>query len=201
MTQKSSISSTVKKDLEKANQDFQAFDQNVKELTQDRMDMTPKEEVEKQTKLSQKDLEKSKDIYLKPKKSLGPGRDSKTNFVEKFNEKYRKDYEFATEYVQFIAENKEIIGEAIEIWTKPFPGMNTEFWEVPTNIPVWGPRHLAEQITKAKYHRLSMKDDSFTGSDSRGKYFGTMVADTTIQRLDAYPAKQRKSLFMGASGF
>jgi len=58
---------------------------------------------------------------------------------------------FQKEYVQFIAENKEIIGETIEIWTRPFGGMPAEFWKVPVNKPVWGPRYLAEQIKRCYY--------------------------------------------------
>jgi hypothetical protein len=191
MTDKPKVNSSAQKELDKAEKQFEAFDNQVKDLTLDRMNMAPKPELEPQTKLSQKDIEKSKDIYLKPIKTIG--------CRDKFNEDYRKDYEFAKEYVHFIAENKEIIGESIDIWTRPFAGMPAEEWLVPTNKPVWGPRYLAEQIKSKYYHRLVMQQSSVTGSDGMGTYHGSIVADTTIQRLDARPVGARKSVFTGAT--
>lgn len=195
------VNSSGEKELDKAQEQFDAFDNQVKELTLDRMNMAPKQEIEPQTKLSSNEIAKSKDIYLKPAKSLGVGVHPKTGVHEKFNEDYRKDWEFAKEYVHFTAENKEIIGETIELWTKPFPGVNCEFWKVPVNTPVWGPRYLAERIKGCSYHRLRTEDGMQTGSDGFGKYHGTLVVDTTIQRLDAIPVSNRKSVFMGANSF
>ena len=186
--------SMVEKELEKAVEQFDAFDKNVKEMTLDRMNMAPKEEVEPQTKLSQADIEKSKEIYLKPHRSL--------NSREKFNEAFRSDYEFQMEYVRFIPEHKELIGEVIEMWTKPFPGMPAQEWRIPTGKPIWAPRHVAERLASCKYHRLVMKENVINGSDQAGnKYYGSMAADTTIQRLDAIPVSTRKSIFMGANSF
>ena len=193
MTDKSKMSSTAQKELDKVQTQFDTFDNQVKEMTLDRMNMTPKEDVEPQTKLSQKDIEKSKEIYLKPRRAIGS--------KEKFNEEYRKDYEFSMEYVQFIAENKDIIGESLELWTKPFPGMPAQEWNVPVNKPVWGPRHLAERLAGCRYHRLKMQQNVATGTDGMGQYYGSMAVDTTVQRLDAIPVNTRKSIFMGASGF
>jgi len=187
--------SSVEKELDKVEKQFESFDKNVKELTQDRMNMAPKLETEPQTQLSSKEIQKSKDIYLKPSKSIG------CSLKDKFNEDYRSQYNFDKEYVQFIAENNEIIGETIEIWTRPYGGMPAEFWEVPTNKPVWGPRYLAEQIKGCKYHRLIMKQNVGVGADGMGQYYGAMAADSTIQRLDARPATTRKSVFMGANSF
>lgn len=194
MVQKPKVSNSLaEKEMEKAEAQFQEFDQNIKEMTLDRMNTTPIKDEEPQTKLSQKDIEKSKDIYLKPKRTIAS--------KEKFNEDYREEYNFAKEYVQFIAENKEIIGESIEIWTKPFAGMPAEEWVVPTNKPVWGPRYLAERIHGCKYHRFVMQQNVGTGTDGMGQYYGSMAVDTTIQRLDAVPASTRKSIFMGATKF
>ena len=179
--------------MEQAEKQFKAFDDNVKELTLDRMNEAPKADVEPQTKLSSQDLRASKDIYLKPKKSI--------SCQEKFNEKFRDQYNFQKEYVNFIAENKEIIGEDIDLWTRPFPGMPAEEWIVPTNKPVWGPRYLAEQINRASYHRLKMQQSVISGADSAGQYYGQMVADETINRLEARPVTNKKSIFMGAHTF
>ena len=186
--------SLAQKELDKAEKQFEAFDDNIKEMTMDRMNNAPKEDLEPQTKISQKDLEKSKDVYLKPFKSIS------CSHTDKFNEKFRKDYEFDKEYVHFIAENKEIIGETIDIWTRPYGGMAAEMWKVPCNKPVWGPRYLAEQIKRKCYHRFVMQQVA-TGEDNRGQYYGSMAVDTTIPRLEARPVSSRRSVFMGSNNF
>ena len=187
------INSQGNKELEKAQEQFDEFEKNVKDLTLDRMNAAPKQEMEPIHKIAQKDLEKSNDIYLKPFKSIGS--------AEKFNERFRDDYNFSMEYVRFIPEFRELIGETIELWTKPFPGMPAEFWQVPSGKPVWGPRHLAERLAGCKYHRLVMKQNISTGMDGLGQYYGAMAADTQIQRIDALPVSTRKSVFMGATSF
>lgn len=181
------------KELDKAEKQFQEFDNQVKSMTMDRMKAAPTKEVEPQTKMSQDDIEKSKEIYLKPKRSIASR--------EKFNEDYREDYNYAMELVRFIPENKEIIGETIELWTKPFAGMPAQEWSVPTGKPVWGPRHLAERLANCKYHRLTMQQHVMTETNHVGQMFGAMAVDTTVQRLDAIPVSNRKSIFMGAKSF
>ncbi len=187
---KPKVSSLGNKELDKAEKQFEAFDQNIKDLTLDRMNTAPKIDFEPQTKLSSKDIEKSKELYLKPFRSVSS--------KEKFNEAFREDYNFAKEYVHFTAENKEIIGEELDFWVKPFAGMPAEEWKVPVNKPLWAPRYVAERIKGCKYHRLVMQESTTMGADGMGKYYGSMVADTTIQRLDAIPVSTRKSIFMGA---
>ena len=189
MTKPEVNTSTAEKEISKIEKQFDAFDQNIKELTLDRMNEAPKKEIEPQMNLSSKQIEKAKEIYLKPERSIGS--------KEPFNEKYRDQYNFDKEYVHFTAQNNEIIGEAIETWTKPYAGMPAEYWRVPVNKPVWGPRYLAEQIKRKRYHRLVMQENRMAGSDGYGQYYGSMAADTTIQRLDALPVNTRKSVFMG----
>lgn len=184
---------TAEKELQKAQDQFESFDNSIKDMTFDRMNATPKQETESQTQISQKDRDKMKDIYLKPARSISS--------KEKFNENYRKDYEHDKEYVQFEAENKEIIGETIDLWTKPYAGLPAEYWNVPTNKPVWGPRYLAEQIKRCNYHRFTMQQSVMTNSNSAGQFYGAMAVDTTIQRLDARPVSTRKSFFMGSGNF
>mgnify|MGYP001558676532 CR=1 FL=1 len=191
--EKPSLNSASARELDKVEKQFDEFSENIENLTLDRMNQAQKTELEPQTKMSQGDMEKSKEIYLKPSKTIS-GRD-------KFNENYRQDYNFAKEYVKIIAENKEIIGETIEMWTKPFAGVPAEQWKVPVNKPVWAPRYVAEQIKRCSYHRLTMQQNVGMGADQMGSYFGNMVADNVIQRLDAIPAATRKSIFMGASNF
>jgi hypothetical protein len=182
----------AQKELDKAEAQFEKFNEDVKSMTLDRMNETPVQETEPQTKISTKEAQKKDGIWLKPVRSLSS--------KEKFNEAYRKTYEFAKQYVKFIAENKEIIGETINKWTKDFPGVDCEYWEVPVNTVVWGPRYLAEGIKKCKYHRLIMRDTP-TNADGMGTYYGTMAVDTTVQRLDAHPVTENTSVFMGASSF
>ena len=189
---KPKVNSAGQRELDKAEANFKEFDESIKSMTLDRMNMAPKENAEPQTKMAQSDIDKSKDVYLKPARSISS--------KEKFNEKYREDFNFKTEFVQFIAENREIIGETIEMWTKPFAGMPAEFWQVPTNKPIWGPRHLAEKIKNSNYHRFVMENNT-VGSDGKGAYYGQMATDTIIQRLDAHPVSSRKSVFMGTHSF
>jgi hypothetical protein len=185
--------SESEKELDQVAQQFDKFDKDIKEMTVDRMNMAPKLDVEPQTNLSQREIDKTKDIYLKPKRAVGS--------KEKFNEDYREQYNHSKEYVQFMAQNHEILGENIEMWTKPFAGMPAEEWVVPVNKPVWAPRYVAEQISRCKYHRLVMQDSVSTGGDHRAQFYGQMAVDTTINRLDAMPVNQRRSVFMGAKSF
>lgn len=193
MTEKPKVSgSLAQKELAKAEQQFENFESQIKEMTLDRMNTAPITETPPQVLTSQADREKQKEIYLKPERTIG--------CRDKFNENFRKEYEFDKQYVQFEAEHKEIIGEAIDIWTKPFAGIPAEFWKVPTNKAVWGPRYLAEQIKRKRYHRLIMQE-KVTQVDGMGQYYGNMVADSTIQRIDARPVSSNKSFFMGAKTF
>jgi len=189
---KPKVNSNAQKELDRAEKHFEQFSSEVKNLTLDRMNEAPKEELEPQTKLSSKEISKSNIPFLKPKKTV--------SCKEKFNEAHRADYEFAKERVNFVAENNELIGETIDIWTRPFPGIPAEEWEVPTNKPVNGPRYLAEQIKRCTYHRLVMQD-RVVSTASEGSYTGQMIADTIKQRLDAHPVSDKKSVFMGASSF
>lgn len=190
--------SYAQRELDKAEQQFEQFNDSVKEMNLDRMNAAPKHEVEG-PRISQKEIDRSKDIYLKPKKTIW-AMDPKTGKGQPFNEKFRAEYEYRKEMVQFIAEHKELSGDMIEKWTRPYGGLPAEFWEVPTNKPVWGPRYLAEEIKNKSYHKLTM-DDRVTGSDGRAQYFGAIAVESTVQRLDAHSVSQKKSYFMGASGF
>lgn len=193
MAQKPNMNSESAKELDKVEKQFDQYQENLDQMTLDRMNLSSKQDIEPQTKMSQEDIAKSKEIYLKPARTIA-GR-------EKFNEDYRKDYEFDKEYVQFTGENREIIGEHIEMWTKPYAGIPCEFWKVPVNKPVWGPRYLAEQIKRCNYHRFTMQQNTMTSADGMGTYHGNIVVDTTIQRLDALPVSTRRSIFMGSRTF
>lgn len=193
MTDKPKVSSSSQKELDKVAEQFDKFKENVENLTLDRMNAAPREESEPQTKLSSKEVAKSHIPVLKPKRTV--------SCREKFNEKFREDFNFASEMVCFVAQNNEIIGETITMWSRPFPGMAAEEWEIPTNKPVRAPRYVAEQLKKCQYHRLVMEESRPTSSDHTGVYVGSMIADSVKQRLDAHPVGESKSVFMGVSGF
>lgn len=179
-------------ELDKVEKQLDTFQENVDNLIADRSMSAPREEVEQQTKLSSKEIANSKEIYLKPIKRIGSR--------EKFNEKFRASFDYDKEFVRVIAEHKELIGESIECWTKPYAGMPAENWIVPTNKPVWMPRYLAEQLKRKYYHRLVMKNTE-TGSDGMAQYYGSMAADTTIARLDCIKAPEKTTLFLGNRHF
>lgn len=191
------INSEGQQELDKAKEQIDAFSEQIHSLNLDTLHAGKKEEVEPQTKLSQAELNRSKDIYLKPSRSISS--------KEKFNEGFRDEYNFAKEYVHFTAENKEIIGETIELWTKPYPGMPAEFWQVPTNKPIWGPRYLAERIRGCQYRVLKMDEspaeNNTSSRDSVAVYKGVIQVDKQVSRLTAEPVSNRRSVFMGASDF
>lgn len=190
---KPKVNSEGERELQKAEKQFDSFDQQVKDLTLDRMNSAPRMEVEPQTKIAQADLDKKKDIYLKPIRVQ--------HSREKFNEKFRDEFNFAKEYVNFIAENREMPGCPLELWTKKFPGQDAEEWKIPVNVPVWGPRYLAEQIKNCSYHVLKMNEQKIVGYNSFGADTGQIVVDSVVNRLDAVPASKRRSIFMGANNF
>ncbi len=189
------VNSESQRQLDKASEHLDTFTVKVTDLVEKRMNFDPSRSANAapQTNLSQNEIQKSKDIYLKPARAIGS--------KEKFNDKFRSSYDFDKEYVQFIAENKELIGSDIEIWTKPYPGMPAEYWIIPANKPVYGPRYLAEQLKRKFYHRLKSDEKRVTGDNAYGGDMGMIVVDTTVQRLDAQPVTQRKSIFMGATNF
>jgi hypothetical protein len=180
------------KELDKVQAQFEAFDSAIKDMTLDKMNQAPKLQTEPQAKLSSEQIRKAEDIYLKPKKSIGA--------PDKFNERFRERWNRQKEYVQFIAQNNEIIGESIEKWTRPFGGIPAEYWEVPVNKPVWGPRYLAEAISSKKYHRFVMENRPVE-SNGMGTVYGAMAVQQTVQRLDAFPVSMQKTIAMGARSF
>lgn len=193
------VNSDGERELQKVEQQIQSFENCAK--TASKQENIPMEDKEPIHKISQEEVEKMGDIYLKPIRRIAPGADSKTGFKETFNEKFRSEYEHAKEYVRFIPEHREIIGEVIECWTKKFPGTYCEFWKIPTGRPVWGPRYLKEQLQDCKYVRYMMDQRVTTGGDGMGQYYGGMIAEKIIQRLDAIEVSNRKNFAMGCNDF
>lgn len=188
-------SSLAEQELDRLDGQFKEFEDQVKSFDINTLAKAPKEETEPQTKMSQNEIASAlqKPLYLKPAKSIGS--------PQKFNEKFRDQWEYAKQYVPFIAEHNEVKGDTIEIWTRRYAGTPAEFWQVPVNKPVMGPRYLAEQIRSRCYRRLVMDESKKTGSDGMGTWYGAMVAETTINRLNANPVTNKRSIFVGDSAF
>lgn len=188
------VSARAQEQLDRAEKKFEEYKDQINSLSDIDRSAVKQEEAEPQTKLSSREQSKllHNAIALKPSKTIGT--------PQKFNEKFREEYEFLKERVYFIAEHKELVGDMIEKWTRPFGGLPAEFWIIPSNKIVYGPRYLAEELKKCYYIRYKTEDRPV--SESGGMTFtGAMIAETRVQRLDAIPVNDRRSVFMGASNF
>jgi hypothetical protein len=161
-------------ELDKVQEQFDDFQAQTKAITVDVASKAPMEDFVPQTLISNKEANNSI-RYIKPSKSIGS--------KEPFNEKYRAAYEEAKKFVRCIVENREMQGEKVESWTKPFPGMPAEFWEVPVNVPIAVPRYVAQRLSECKYHRLTMEDRA-TGTTGSATWTGAMVVSETTHRID-----------------
>jgi hypothetical protein len=166
------VDNSGQKELKKVEKEFENFNKEVKEVSEKALFTPPLEEKKELDPSIPKDA-----IVLSPIKKI--------NSQEPFNENFREDYNYKNENICFIAENIEISGEDISLWTKPFAGMSAMEWSVPVNKPVVGPRYLYEQIASKFYNRLVM-DQKPIQSESGMTYYGTMVATNTIHRLNAH---------------
>lgn len=189
---KPKVSASSQKQLDDCEKKFDKFKDEVKSLEHDQLRKVTIREEDSQTKLSSKEIAKNNHLYLKPERTLSDN--------QKFNEKFADEWEFQKQYVNFIAEHKELIGETIEMWTHPFGGKGASYWKVPTNKPIWAPRYVAEQIKRKRYVRFKTADVN-TSQGEGVTYYGSLVAETQIQRLDANPVSSRSSVFMGESNF
>jgi hypothetical protein len=176
MADRPKLNSESAKELEKVQVQFDKFDDNVKSLTDVNLS-APIADFEPQTKMSTREATRHEAEYIKPARTIGS--------KEPFNEKFRAESEQAKKYVRCIAENREIIGERCEFWTKPFPGYPAEFWQLPVNKPICVPGYVAKRLSECSYSRMTMDDSKTVSSDGMGTYYGTMVVKDRIQRLDA----------------
>jgi hypothetical protein len=175
------INSDGQTQLDQAVAQVDAFNDELKTLANNAPNSAPLQETEQQTKISSREAIKYDAPYIKPERSI--------QCKEKPNEKYQKQHDYMWEYVKIIAENNEIIGEAIEMWTKQFAGDPAHFWKIPVNKPIYVPRLVAEQLTRCCYTRYAMEDkQNSMGSDGMGTYYSGMIAKNTVRRLNALPA-------------
>lgn len=185
MAERPNIKSESQKELDKVEAQFDQFEKQLMALNN--MPMGNAEATEQQTKISTREANTSDAPYLKPIRTIGPGVNPKTGEKEGFNEKFRSQYEYAKQYIRVIAENNEIVGETIECWTKPFPGINLEFWRVPSNKPVMIPRYLASQLATRQYIRYSMEEPRMRGTEDGHQFYSGMIGRDVRKRLDCRP--------------
>lgn len=179
MADKPKVNSKGQEELDKVQEQFEHFDEQVKSLSLDTMNKAPILETEQQTKLSDREMKKTDADYIKPARSMA--------CREKFNERYRADWERDRKYVKVLVENLEIIGEKVETWTRPYAGIPAEFWQVPVNKPVYVPLYLAKQLSECKYHRLIMDETKNISADGMGTYYGSMAVKDIRRRIDCRP--------------
>ncbi len=184
----------MEQEIDKVESHFDSQEKILREsMSLDRLNQLPAEEAEPIHKMTQKQVSEAKDIYIQPFKTIA--------CRDKFNEDYRDEYNYSMEWVYITAQNNMILNEYLDFWTKPFAGIPYEEWKVPVNKPIWVRRHVAERIKGCKYHELHMDQSKKVEHDEFGDYVGQMVAKKSVQRLDAFPATKRKSIFMGAESF
>lgn len=176
MVDRPKLVSESQKELDKVEAQFDQFEKQMQALSGQGNPVTEREE---QSKLSSKEQNNTDAPYIKPNRTIGS--------KEAFNEKFRATYDYSKQYVRVIAENNEIKGETIEVWTKPFPGVPAEFWKVPVNKPIYIPRYLASQIATRVYNKYVMEDRP-THMEGGGTFYGSLIAKETMRRLDCRPA-------------
>lgn len=182
MARTPSVNSEGQKELEKVSQQFDQYKNEIETILDNRnvKGQSPEHEI------SQKDIEKSQEIYIKPNRVIMS--------KEKFNERYREQYNYAKEYVHYTVEHHECKGDSIEFWTKPFPGVAAEFWIVPSGKPVWIPRYVADKLEHGcTYRRLKTVDRPYSQDQMGTQYFGQLVQDEINYRISGRPVSTRKN--------
>lgn len=181
MAGKPGVNSDGQKELDKAEKQLEKFENDIKTV----VDQRGKASEYPEHKISQKEVEKSTDIYLKPQKVIFSR--------EKFNEEYREQYNEAKKYVHYTVQHEECKGDRVEMWTKCFPGVAAEFWVIPSGKPVWIPRYVADKLENGcGYHRLKTQDRPTESDSIGGQYYGTLVVDEYTHRITARPVSTRK---------
>lgn len=185
MARMPSVNSEGQKELEKVSEQFDNYKSEVDTLLEKRN--VTGEAPEHQ--ISQKEIEKSTDVYIKPNRVIMS--------KEKFNEKFRDQYNQAKEYVHYTVEHHECKGDAVEMWTKPYPGVPAEFWIIPTSKAVWVPKYVMDKLEHGcTYRRLKTVDRNYSQDHMGTQYFGQLVQDEVNYRISARPVSTRKSFSM-----
>ena len=131
MARKPNVNAEGQVELEKTGEQIEGMEAKAKSINLDQTILATRKETEPQTKIAQSDSQKMPEIYLKPKRTYPPGVNPKTGAVEQFNEKFRAEYNFQKEYVNFIAENMKSTCKEILLTSKAF---STIIFAIPLGI-------------------------------------------------------------------
>lgn len=186
------VNSEGQKELDRVEDQFKNFNESVHEAKEESRKLVAKE-TEPHVKMSQEEMNRSDVIYLKPKRTF-PSR-------EKFNEKFRDEFNRQSEYVEFIAENREVKGESIDFCIKKFPGQSVEEWVVPVDKPVAAPRYVKERIQDCGYTVFTTANRDVTGREGGIEYYGQMVAEERRERLAARDYVRKPRIFTGSRSY
>lgn len=167
----------MKKDIAKVAEATVALQENLNDLTVDKVDQTKGKEPEIQSISLENKFKADGFNYIKPRRLSAP--------LGKLPKKLIKEHKRAWEYVTGIYENIDIPGEAIKFAYCEYSGDADYLWIIPCNVPVAVPRMIAHHLEEVqKYHKFvyrenvdhSLQADNFThtfqvsGTHYRGKF-------------------------------
>ena len=187
---KPKVNSEGQKSLDLAQDQFDSFAKEVSNFNPIEA-KGPIEQKDQQTKMSSKEIRQYDAPVIKAIRTMPRGKVF-------WDEKWRAERDRDWELVRVIVENHEIIGEDIECWSAPWGCDSAHQWKIPTNKPIYIPRHLAKQLANCKYHRLRMEDKP-TEAGNGMTFYGSVTVDQVKQRIDCRPAPSGGNF--SASGF
>lgn len=144
------MSTTKKRDVE-AVKDVLELQKDMNAMSVDKInELAPKveaEEIEKPLSMRERAaLENAR--YIEPKRTL--------KAFGTLPEKLKREHAHAWEYVKGMFENYIVNGESITFWLSLYPGDPDCLWEIPPNVAVYIPRHVAKHLEEImKYHSFS----------------------------------------------
>lgn len=172
------LNSKAEQELDKVEEQLDAFNDKVKELSAEPAKLEAKE-VEPQVKFSNREINKDAKVIM-PAKTIGRR--------DKFNEDFRSEFNEMKQRINCIVEHIEQPGALVESWTGPWGGYQCEFWQVPVNTPVNIPKYLAKRLAACNWNILSMDEGQIRESTNEGKFYGAPVYKDVRRRIDCRPA-------------
>jgi hypothetical protein len=163
-------------ELDRIDNEMGALQDQMKTLTVDESSKAALREEEPQSCLSRREIKQSNAPMIKPSKSF-PARGKPIAKLE-------AEHKRAWEYVTVIAENKEVLGEMIEFWLSKFPQDPINYWQLPVNVAIQVPYHVAEHIAKNCQYTVYKMADRDPRSLGHGDFAQTMVIEERRRRLD-----------------
>ncbi len=142
----------MKKDTIKLAEATVALQEDLNNLTVDKVNETKDQEPEIQ-EISMENKCNAEGIqYIKPSRRLSPP-------LGKLPDKQKKEHVRAWEYVKGMYENFAVPGEAITFSLCLYAGDADFLWTIPCNVPVAVPRHVAKHLEETqKYHDFAYRD-------------------------------------------